>query len=434
MSAQINLGARLQYGILALPLAFGGIPLYLYAPDFYATEVGLSLAALGTILLALRFFDAVSDPFWGWITDHFANRRTLILNLAFGSYLFGFVALFNPLESSGVIWFSLSVLLATAGYSLLMIQLNSLGASWSSKIVELVQINSSREAFGLFGLVIAAITPAILLNYLSKSLAFSLIAALLVLLLSLSYFAFFSWLSSRQLSTTKREDSDSVPSQILWSAKSFFATYGLSALASACPAVLIIFFVRDYLNLEAWTGLFLILYFMSGIAFMPVWKEVARRYGSSFSWAASMCLAILCFSGVLGLSEGDFWGFVIVCLLSGMAFGAELTIPPTILARYLHQQEGISHAGIAYSLIAFLSKLALAVSAGLMFWILELYDFAPATENSESAKLALLYCYGLVPLIIKAIALVMLLAFRGKRTNETTHMQSIFNLDRSYDH
>lgn len=436
MPAPTSFRSRLQYGILALPLAFGGIPLYLYAPDFYATEMGLSLATLGSVLLALRFFDAISDPLWGWLTDHFSNRRNLLLNSAFGAYLLGFVALFNPIDGAGVIWFSAAVLLATGGYSLLAIQLNSLGASWSSDERELVQINGSREAFGLLGLIVAAITPAILLNYFSKATAFSFVAAMLVILLSLSYSAFFRWVAKRNIQPASQAPPRALPKQLLGSTKTFFATYGVSALASACPAVLIVFFVRDYLNLEAWTGLFLILYFLSGIAFIPLWKRVAGTYGTSFSWAASMCLAIISFSGVLLLSPGDFWGFAAICLLSGVAFGAELTIPPTILAQYLHQSDELAHSGVAYSLIALLSKLALALSAGLMFWILELNQFTPGAgaENTDSARLSLLYCYGLIPLIIKSISLTMLVVFRGVKFNEKTDMQNILNLDRSYGH
>ena len=248
MSLKISRVSLSQYGFLALPLAFGGIPLYLYAPDFYATEVGISLATLGTVLLLLRFFDALSDPLWGWITDCFGGHRSFVLNIAFGAYLLGFVALFNPIEGAGIWWFSLAILAATSGYSLLAIQINSLGASWSNDEVKLVQINSAREAFGLIGLIIAAITPALLLNYLSKAQTFSLVAALLVILLSVGYALFCRWLNIRNLvDVTSAVKSALIPKQLLWSAKTFFLIYGLSALASACPAVLIVFFVRDLL-------------------------------------------------------------------------------------------------------------------------------------------------------------------------------------------
>ena len=43
--------------------------------------------------------------------------------------------------------------------------------------------------------------------------------------------------------------------------KHFFLAYLISTFASSIPAVLVLFFVRDYLLAESWTGLFLLLYF-----------------------------------------------------------------------------------------------------------------------------------------------------------------------------
>ena len=48
-----GLGAGLRYGLLGLPLAFCALPLYVFMPNFYATQWGVSLAALGPLLLAL---------------------------------------------------------------------------------------------------------------------------------------------------------------------------------------------------------------------------------------------------------------------------------------------------------------------------------------------------------------------------------------------
>lgn len=37
----------MSYGLLALPVAFAGLPLFIHAPDYYATDLGVSLAAMG---------------------------------------------------------------------------------------------------------------------------------------------------------------------------------------------------------------------------------------------------------------------------------------------------------------------------------------------------------------------------------------------------
>ena len=42
------------YGLLAMPLAFGGLPLYIHGPDFFATERGVPLAGAVALPLLLR--------------------------------------------------------------------------------------------------------------------------------------------------------------------------------------------------------------------------------------------------------------------------------------------------------------------------------------------------------------------------------------------
>ena len=244
--SELNRFKLFSYGFLALPLAFGGIPLYLYAPDFYATEVGLSLALLGSILLFLRLFDAISDPLWGWLSDNFSQHRKKVIQGAFWIYIVGFVALFNPLQGVGVLWFCTAILLATSGYSVLVIQLNSLGALWSSRSEELMQINGCREAFGLLGLIIAAVLPSLLLLFLSKSLAFSLLSAVLVILLSMAYRFFAHWLNDEHTGffiRNPKEDGNlqhiendraqakfrySELKEVINGAKGFFSIYGIS--------------------------------------------------------------------------------------------------------------------------------------------------------------------------------------------------------------
>ncbi len=58
-----------RYSILAIPIAFAGFPLYVLAPDYYATTHGLSLSLLGFLLLGLRLFDAIQDPVIGALSD-----------------------------------------------------------------------------------------------------------------------------------------------------------------------------------------------------------------------------------------------------------------------------------------------------------------------------------------------------------------------------
>lgn len=59
----------LAYGTLAFPLATIGLPLSIYLAPFYAGEIGLPLAALGTAMIVARLIDVVVDPAIGALSD-----------------------------------------------------------------------------------------------------------------------------------------------------------------------------------------------------------------------------------------------------------------------------------------------------------------------------------------------------------------------------
>ncbi|MGB0844510.1 MAG: MFS transporter, partial [Alphaproteobacteria bacterium] len=126
------------YSAFALPLGFVGIPLYLYAPDFFAVEYGLSLGLLGGILLLLRFVDALQDPYIGALSDRFTDRRSSVVVWSALIMAASFLLLFLPpigfLKAFGLdeqnaglllLWFALFTFLASTGFSVLTINLNT---------------------------------------------------------------------------------------------------------------------------------------------------------------------------------------------------------------------------------------------------------------------------------------------------------------------
>ena len=62
------------YGLAEMPLQIAAIPVAALVPHYYGADLGVSLAAIGTILLVSKIFDAVSDPAVGWLSDHTNSR------------------------------------------------------------------------------------------------------------------------------------------------------------------------------------------------------------------------------------------------------------------------------------------------------------------------------------------------------------------------
>ncbi|MCA1971881.1 MAG: MFS transporter, partial [Caenispirillum sp.] len=69
MTAGLGWRRLLAYGGPGFALAMPTIPVFVFLPSFYAEDLGLGLAAVGTAMLAARAVDVVSDPLAGWLCD-----------------------------------------------------------------------------------------------------------------------------------------------------------------------------------------------------------------------------------------------------------------------------------------------------------------------------------------------------------------------------
>lgn len=402
----------LNYSLLALPLAFVGLPLYIHAPDFYVTQHGLSLSTLAALLLGLRIFDAIQDPLIGVLSDSYSKHRFAIMSASIILLAFGFFALFTPLTSHVAGWFVVSMLLATTAFSVLTVNLNALGALWSSDSDQQTRITTMREAMALIGLTCAVVLPALLQQNTSPAGAFKWMSLLLVLLASIGFWRFRKWYN--QAKPIAKNNQTIQPSfwkifkHIAPRIRYFYATYAMSMLASAMPAILVLFFIRDRLGLEEYTGLFLLVYFLSGVLAMPLWKILSKRYSPKCAWLIAMVIAVFSFVGAFLLGEGAFLPYLLICISSGVALGADLALPPAILANYIHEEKTQHIASSQFAMLTFISKTALAFAGILTLPILENMGFVAEAQNSTKALFGLSLTYALIPCMIKLGAVLML--------------------------
>lgn len=416
-----------SYGMLAMPLAFAGIPLYIHAPDFYATEFGISLGSLGFVLLALRFIDAIQDPAIGYFSDKYSKYRPMIMPIAAILLVVGFTLLFQPLSGYHLVWFAIFVLLATTAFSILTINLNTLGGLWSRDKNQRTTIAGFREAFGLIGLILAVILPSILQSNMPKAQVFEYVSLLLAAIMLISIIAFWFWQrkpSSLHINRKTQPFSLRHFSTLSNHTKRFFCVYGISMLASSIPAVLVLFFIRDRLDLESYAGLFLLAYFLSGAVGIPIWQRLSCKIGKYNAWAFAMALAVVSFIWAYFLDVGDLGQYVAICVLSGVAFGAELVLPASILADHIHGNKKENQASFHYGVLAFLAKLSLAMAAAISFAFLDMSGFTPAADNTDNALQALSLSYAAIPCFIKLISTYLLWRLINDKTINNTNRSS----------
>ena len=389
--------ARLfAYGGLGLPLAFAALPLYVHLAPFYSGVISLSV--LGAILLALRFLDAAIDPLIGALFDRFPHPRSLI---AFSLPLLGlgWMGVFTLPESlPAVPWLIVMLTLTTVGYSLATVVHNTWGARLSSVPHERTRLFAAREGFGLVGVVLAAALPTVLADTLANGLA-RMGWIFLALLLGFSAISL--------IATPAMQRSTHAPGvrQLLRplanpSFARFVPGYLLNGVAAALPATLVIFFIDDVLKLATHSGLFLAIYFLCGALGLPLWVRLAKRIGTLDAWLVSMGLAIAAFAGAFWLGEGDLVGYALVCAASGLALGADLALPPALVAEMI-DADPTPQPGAYYGLMSFFAKLTLALAAGLALPLLDAWGYVPGGGN----LFALSATYALLPIVMKLGAL-----------------------------
>ena len=396
----------LNYGALGLPLAFVALPLYVSLPNHYATEYGVPLALLGALLLGARLLDAFVDPFIGrWVDALFgvsALRAWRIAALAAIVLAAGFAGLFLPPLKSGaaLLWWCGAMLIATyLAYSVVTVVHQAWGARLGGDEPQRARVVAWREGLALAGVLLASVLPS-LAGFTAMTIVFAALLGAALLMLGRA-----------PRPTVQLHAPTSQPLTLPWSNPSFvwlLAIYLFNGIASAVPATLVLFFIRDVLQAPEFEPLFLVLYFAAGGLSIPLWVRLVSRIGLAPTWLVGMALAIFVFVGAAWLGAGDVLAFGVVCALSGVALGADLTMPGALLAGVI-QRAG--HTGLAegayFGWWNFATKLNLALAAGLALPLLQAFGYAPGSRGgAELAALTLAYCA--LPCVLKLAAAALL--------------------------
>lgn len=425
----IRFSLKLAYATPALMLAVIGIPVYVYLPKFYTDTVGINISTVGLMLLLVRLFDAVTDPVVGYVSDRtrtpFGRRRPYMaigaIGLAVSMYF-----LFNPLDSgteAQTVWFGVWLFLLFLFWTIVTVPYESLGPEITYDYHERTTLFSLRDGFLILGTLIAAASPALAAwligvtgGTVTERLKFFSISVLYAPLIVAGVW-FCVWRIREKRFETGPADtgfirglSDVVrnrPFLIL------LAAYTISAFGSNLPATLILYYVQYVLRAEG-AELFLMLYFLTGILFLPVWIRISRRIGKKSAWLLSMAINTGAFFGVFFLGAGDVYAYGILVFLSGIGFGAGLAIPSSMQADVIDVDEMVSgkrREGRYIGLWSISKKLAAAFGVGIGLFLLGSTGYKPNVVQSDDVVFMLRVLYALVPCLCNLVAFGIAMAY-----------------------
>ncbi|MDX5361635.1 MAG: MFS transporter [Alphaproteobacteria bacterium] len=415
MSTPATWGRALAYGLPGLPLAALLLPLYVYLPSFYAEDMGLGLAAVGTVLLVARLWDMGTDPVVGYFSDHIRTRfgrRRLLMAAGAPVLLVSTWALFVPPEGAGPLYLLVTSMGAYLGLTLVLLPFSAWGAELSNDYDGRTSLAAGREGFTLAGTLIGVGVPAAL--GLTGGDALELIAlGLLIVLPACLFVTFIAVPEPPAHRQTLPPLSQGV--RVLARNRPFvklLVAYVLNGCANGLPATLFLLYVKHVLQVPDMSGLLLLIYFGCGAASVPLWVWISKRTGKKPAWIGSMIWAAVIFAFVPLLGPGDVGWYIAIVVATGIGLGADLALPASMQADVIdldRVETGTERAGLYFSLWGMATKLALALAVGIAFPLLDLAGFAPEAEaNGPQAltALALLYAFGPSLLKLAAVAVI----------------------------
>ena len=160
----------ISFAVFGGMLAAAGLPIYIFAPTFYAENYGVGLTSIAAVLFWLRLVDAIQDPMFGWISENMGHKRWFWVALAVIILIGSMSMLFAvPPQTSPLLWFVVSMTCLFSAFSFLTINFYAQGITSVGDLNDgHMRLAAWRETGALIGICLASVAPGLLMIWSSQ--------------------------------------------------------------------------------------------------------------------------------------------------------------------------------------------------------------------------------------------------------------------------
>jgi len=417
----------------AFPVGALVTTLGVYLTNYYASHIGIPLAAVGGAFMIVRLLDISVDPLLGmamdWTRTPLGKYRPWLAASA-PLLLFTVWMIYFPVKGVGTSYLIGWLLLLYLGYSMLTLSQAAWGAALVAEYHQRSRVYGWIQAVAVVGAIGVLLVP-VTLPLVWKAVPLKgvplmgcfIFAAVIVGVTTTVLFA-----PEPQKAVLAKSERFKIkdylalivrPEMVRIMCADMFCTLG-----PAITAPLYLFFfeqARGYTLAQA--NFLLLFYIVAGLFGPTFWARVAQRFGKHQTVRIASVCYVIAQSALLALPKAHVYPMMAAMFSVGFVASAFAFLVRAMVADVSDEvrlETGKDRTGLLYALVTSTNKVGGTISVGVAYAILPLFGFVPTegAVNTADAIWGLQACY-LVPPV--ACVLIGGLAMWGYKLDETRH-------------
>jgi len=409
----------------------------LFITFFYTDVFGISAAAVGTMFLITKIWDAVNDPMMGMIADRTNTRwgkfRPYLLWFAIPFGVLGVLTFTTPdLTTNG------KLIYAYITYTLLMMAYTIVNVPYSALMGVMTPNSHERTVLSSFRFI-AAFLATILVQYSVLRLvgvfgkdnpavgwqwAMGILSTLAVVLLFITFFTTKERVHPpKGQKTSFKQDLIDLATNKPWVLIGSATVFQLIYIVMRGGAIMYYFrnFIKDQeiallgktatYSWQAMVSTFMIAGTVATILGVVLTSRISKIFGKSVTYSA--------FLGIAGVSTGLFFilkpentiSMFILQMITSFAVGPVSVLQWAIYtdtADYSEWKNGRRATGLTMSASLFALKLGIALGVSALAWVLGAYGYQPNQEQTEKGLLGIRLVMSIYPAIFAFVGMVLM--------------------------
>jgi Na+/melibiose symporter-like transporter len=411
-----------------LPLAALGLPLVVYLPEYYVSELGLSLSVVGAAFLLVRLADIMLDPILGGIMDRTRTRIGRFRPwLAAGApvLMIAAYALFMAKPGVGPLYLWAALVVCYVGYSMAVLSHTAWGAVLSPDYQQRSRIYGWWQAGNVVGMILVLLLPPLLAIVFKGDHAAGIQAMgwFIIILLPLTFLLAIGVVGETNVPPVKHEAGLRQYLGLIKrpSVRKLLIADLLMGLAPGIAGALFFFFFERIKGFDkATAGILLLIYFVAALLGSPIWPALAKKVGKHKALAiASVIYAIVQVTSVFTPSSQGGFAFnaptiigMGILVLAGLPFSAAPLLVRSMMADIGDEERlasGVDRTGLLYAVVNGTVKLGHALAIGV-FLLLAALGFDPKVHSAQGDA-ALIAMYAVAPALLGLLVCVTILRY-----------------------